>query len=383
MKISIVQPRLSYFSGGGERVPLESMIHLTKIIKDISFDLYTTKSVLPLSPDYERFKSIVRENNKINIYEIPIPKKFIHLYKIEPGTNRYRWDAESLFFNNLVYKYLDKNKPDLILSYYLPDCIVKPKGIPSLLYLLGYPTTESEYREAMMAQYDGLISISQNTVDQWNNRLTEKIDSRGILPQGLDLNAKPSLVPDFEDDLFHIIFAGRLIERKGIKTLLEAVKLIGNGIAKYKVHIFGIGPMLTEIQAYISDNHLEQSVVLEGFKSNLLDYIHSADLCVFPSHEGDGLMNVVLESMYYNGLVLTTKKNGNEEAITNNVNGFLVEPRSVLELKNKIIYIINNYSELSKIKKMAKQTITEKFTWKHHADIFSSICASIIDEKTT
>ena len=170
MKIAVVQPRLSYFSGGGEKIPLELMSHLVDLL-DISFDLYTTKSVLSEAPGYTQFKANFRDSKKITIHELPVPKKFLSLYKIQPGMDRYRWDCESLFFNNLVYGNLLKDKPDMIFSFYLPDCVVKPTSIPSMLYLLGYPRTKSDYREAMLVQYDSIISSSQSALDRWNEQL--------------------------------------------------------------------------------------------------------------------------------------------------------------------------------------------------------------------
>lgn len=382
MKIAVIQPRVSYFNGGGEKIPLESMTHLVELL-DVSFDLYTTKSILPVAPGYELFKSAVANNSKVTIHEIPIPKKFAPLYKIEPGTNRYRWDAESLYFNNLVYHFLQLDKPDLILSYYLPDCIVKPPEIPSILYLLGYPRTDSEYREAMISQYDSVIAISKNTADQWNQRLNPLTDIQAILPQGLDLSSQPRLVDSFNDDFFHIVFAGRFMERKGIATILEAALLLQSNTGNVKFHLLGEGPMLQEIQAFISTHNLKKTVVIEGFKSNVLDYIKSAQLCVFPSYEGEGLMNVVLESMYYNGLVITTHGNGNEEIITNGKNGFLVNPHDAIQLKDQILSLKENYLKLSQIKKEAKTTISQNFTWKVHAQKFNSVCIQAIHEKNS
>lgn len=378
MKIAVVQPRLSYFSGGGEKIPLESISHLVNILDNVSFDLYTTKSPLRPAPGYELFKAKAAKNKKINIYEIPTPKKYKPLYKIQPGENRYRWDAESLYFNNLVYDPINKNKPDIILSYYLLDCLFKPAGIHSMLYLLGYPRTESEYREAMLDQYDSILSITQNTLNQWNSRLATQIHSQGILHQGVDLTIKPKNVPHFRKHDFNIVFAGRLIQRKGIITLLDAIRILRQETKNIKLFILGDGPLLNDIKEFVEVNHLEDCVALEGFRSDVIDYINSANLCVFPSHEGEGLMNVVLESMFYNGLVITTYGNGNEEAITDNKNGFLVKPSDPTDLKDKIKYVIKNDPTLTKIQKKAKDTIVNNFSWENHAKSFYSICNKVL-----
>lgn len=90
-------------------------------------------------------------------------------------------------------------------------------------------------------------------------------------------------------------------------------------------------------------------------------------------------MSVVLESMYYNGIVLATTNNGNEEAITNNINGFLVEPRNANALAEKILYVIEHETELAPMRQNALATIQNKYTWNKYATRFRSICQAVLD----
>ena len=183
--------------------------------------------------------------------------------------------------------------------------------------------------------------------------------------------------------MFHIVFAGRLIERKGLKVLIEAVNLLREENNNFKLHIFGEGSMLSDLQKAVTLNHAGKNILIEGFKANILDYLASAQLCVFPSLEGEGLMNVVLESMYYNGLVLTTHGNGNDEIITDGLDGFLIEPNNAQILKEKMLYVMNNFANLSQIKVNARRKIQCNFTWENHARKFDSICKKLIQEFRT
>lgn len=377
MKIAIIQPRISYYNGGGETIPLEAITHLSHILDDVSFDLYTTKPPLPFTEKYLSFKSKI-DPNKVNVFEIEPPLKFKHIYSTPPGSDRPRWDIESLYFNNLVLPLITNNRPDIVWSYYLLDYLLKVKDVPSVLYLLGYPRTNSEYREAMISQYDAVIPITRNVLNKWNDRLSIKIDTTEVLHQGINIGNPTKNLEYFDPDNFNIVFAGRIIERKGLITLLESIKMLRPTINNVKLYIFGEGPFSDEVDKYISGNNLTDNVVLGGYKSDIFSYLCGANLCVFPSHEGEGLMTVVLESMFYNGLVITTHDNGNEEAIIDNINGFLVDPKNPSELANKILYIYKNYSKLSDIKANAKSTIKNKFTWNNHAKRFYRLSAELI-----
>lgn len=382
MKIAVVQPRLSYFNGGGEKIPLDSIANSINLVEDVTFSLFTTKPPIPYSGTYIDFKNKYLGNSKIDIVEIPVPTKFKYLYDIMPGEDRLRWDIESIYFNNLVHDSVIKAKPDVVLSYYLPDYVFQVPKIPSILYLLGYPRTDSEYREAMIAQYDRVISISRTTLDQWNNHLKIKIDSNTILHQGVDLTKIPSKITKFESSIFNIVFAGRLIERKGLLTLLEAICLLARDKSNFKLYILGEGPMHATVLDFINDNNLNDKVSVEGFKDNVVDYLSSANLCVFPSYAGEGLMNVVLESLYFNGMVISTNGNGNEEAIINGDNGYLIDPHDPRALKNKIQQIMDNPND-KHMREKAKLTISKEFSWIKHAEELRELCREVINGKAS
>lgn len=379
MRIAIIQPRLSYYNGGGEKYPMDAIRHISSITNDIYFDVYTAKTLLPETTNYASFKASINPK-KVRIIEKDVPSKYAYLYNIQAGEDRFRWDAESLYFSNLVYEDLCKNKPDLIWVYYIMDGLVKPVNVPATLHLLGYPRTVSDYREALLAQYERIVPISENVLQKWNGLLNRKISTKDILSQGVDIHLECKEIPIFKKETFSIVFAGRLIERKGILTLLEALEnIISITKRKVNLYILGEGPYSDSIKCHISDHGLQNVVHMVGYKNDLHNYFHNANMCIFPSYEGEGLMSVVLESMYYNGLVLTTTNNGNEEAITNGINGFLVEPRNPNSLAEKILYVIEHETNLAPMRQNAAIIIRDKYSWDKYATRFRDICQSVLD----
>jgi phosphatidylinositol alpha-mannosyltransferase len=95
------------------------------------------------------------------------------------------------------------------------------------------------------------------------------------------------------------MFLGRLVSRKGCRTLLEAAKLLVGQHVKFRVVICGKGELLSELQMYVKTNNLEKWVEFTGFvtEDDKPRYIKSADIMVFPSSGGESFGIVLIEAM--------------------------------------------------------------------------------------
>jgi glycosyltransferase involved in cell wall biosynthesis len=92
-----------------------------------------------------------------------------------------------------------------------------------------------------------------------------------------------------------ILFIGRLIKRKGVYTLLEALKILKERRTEFQVIIIGDGPELNNLAEYIRKNNLTHLVSIHKniSHSQLLYYYNAADLFVMPSFsESFGLVFV-------------------------------------------------------------------------------------------
>jgi glycosyltransferase involved in cell wall biosynthesis len=90
-------------------------------------------------------------------------------------------------------------------------------------------------------------------------------------------------------------------------------------------------------------------------------------------------MSVVLEGMYYNGTVVTTINNGNEEFIVNNESGYLIEANNQDQITEIITRLYNDPMFIEKTKIKAKQLVQD-CSWKNYCENFNEICLSVIRE---
>ncbi|MGE6345430.1 glycosyltransferase family 4 protein [Bacillus mycoides] len=136
-----------------------------------------------------------------------------------------------------------------------------------------------------------------------------------------------------------ILYYGRLSKEKGIDTLLDAQRLLGERIT---LKLIGTGPEEARLKARVEQESI-QNVEFLGFKSgnDLVVEIKKAKATIIPSvwHEVFGL--TIIESLSAGTPVIGSKVGGITELIQEGENGFLFERANEKELANKIERLIN------------------------------------------
>lgn len=374
MKIGIIQPRTSYYVGGSEKI---SLIH-AKLLSERGHNVTLHTISHPAGEKSILYQSYLNEP-KFNIFEHIVPKKFEDLYTVSPDEDENRWKTESFFFNTLIFNKLYEENNDIVYSYYLPDALHKPFQSKNIVYLCGYPINTINMYRSFFNQVDGVISISNIVEQKWREQI-KNVPNKYMLGTGVTYPVKITNIP--HKYKYNIVFAGRLIERKGVLTLLEAFNLISSQDHSVHLWILGDGPQKNEIIKHIHKLKLEKQITLCGMVSNLTDYFGFADISVFPSYEKDGLMGVVLEAMSVGSPVVTTIGSGSEDVIESGVNGFLVKPKDVKALFRIFIMLIYDENKKKLVGELAKKEVAEKLNWNVRIKSLENIFQDIIKTNT-
>ena len=174
-------------------------------------------------------------------------------------------------------------------------------------------------------------------------------------------------------DKFHILFFGQIKKVKGLDVLLKAISmLVNNGITDLQLTIAGKvwKDDFTEYDALIRENNLEEFVTadIRYIPDDEVDmYYNSADLVVLP-YKKIYQSGVLLMAMSYSKPVLVSDITGMTEVICDNENGFVFESENVQSLKNKILFIKNNFNIRNSVVQKSDIDITTKFSWDEIAD---------------
>lgn len=191
------------------------------------------------------------------------------------------------------------------------------------------------------------------TISEFNQRFLENLQADSskieIVRCGVDENWQPPAKPARTNALFTIGTVGRLVEKKGIDTLLDAVaELVGEG-RKVQVKIAGNGPLEAALKQQAKSLGLaDDAVIFLGALAHdeVAGFISQLDVFVLPCKKDsngdmDGIPVVLMEAMLCEVPVISTNISGIPELVVNNVSGLTVKPGDVAGLSQAISKLIN------------------------------------------
>lgn len=134
-----------------------------------------------------------------------------------------------------------------------------------------------------------------------------------------------------------IVFAGRLVEEKGVQVLLAAAHILQQRLPELRIVIAGTGPLEDAIREQIQSEGLT-NVDMRGFVhgTNLDTLIAESLALVVPSVWYENAPMSIYESLAIGTPVIGSNSGGIPELITEGVHGYVFEPGNIEELAKKV-----------------------------------------------
>ena len=213
-----------------------------------------------------------------------------------------------------------------------------------------------------------------------SHKIVTKEKTTKIIYNGINTPEESKNVrwPDKKNNVIRVLSVGRVTRKKGYDYVMQALGELRNKHRNLLYYIIGDGVDLPYFQKVAENEKVSDITFFLGEKTNseVMGYLKSCDIFVLPSrNESFGI--VYIEAMYMKKIVIGSKGEGIEEIIKDNKNGFLVEPRNVLELKSKLDYIISNIDRLRCIGEKAFHTVWPKLSWENNAKNYISLYKAI------
>ncbi|MDJ0845578.1 glycosyltransferase family 4 protein [Crocosphaera sp.] len=189
-----------------------------------------------------------------------------------------------------------------------------------------------------------------------------------IIPYGLTIEPKPC--PERSPEAIpSLLFVGRLIERKGLKYLLEALPLVLKE-RPVKLRIAGKGDREAEFKNLCRSLNLNETVEFLGFlsRSALAQEYANCDIFVFPSivdskGESEGLGIVAIEALAHQKPVIATANGGIPDIIIGNETGLLVPEKEPTALAQGILQLLSDPQQAAIMGKAGSAHIQKHFSW--------------------
>jgi len=167
-----------------------------------------------------------------------------------------------------------------------------------------------------------------------------------LLPMGVDTQSVGELAAMTTKVPGQLLVVGRLVEKKGIEYLLEALRILRDrGVATGQLVVIGDGPIRAELETKAAGLNVE----FRGQRGR--DEVHQAiaesEVMLIPSvtaanGDQEGLPVTLLEGAAGRICVIASRLPGIDEVITNDVSGLLVPQRDASALADALERVLGD-----------------------------------------
>ena len=205
--------------------------------------------------------------------------------------------------------------------------------------------------------------VKKNLVDYYDlldNQVT--VIHNAVKPFVGEIIEDPLVKKLHDEGCFVIGNIGRLSEQKGMEYYIKAIPEVIKECPQARFVIAGSGEdesKLKELSEYIG---ADKYLTFLGYRNDVQNLMSQLDLIVLSSL-WEGLPLTPIEAFSVGKTIVATAVDGTPEIVRDMENGLLVESRNTRQLSNKIIYIISNEKLHHALKKMARETYNQKFSF--------------------
>ncbi|WP_256756701.1 glycosyltransferase family 4 protein [Cohnella sp. WQ 127256] len=309
----------------------------------------------------------------------------VHIYRVPTGSAMTYLSHVKSFIKGKRFDFVQvDNRPRFIEP--LKQIL---KGTPISLFLHSLTFVSSPYASRATAargltKADVIIANSASLKQQLSDRFPGTAKRIRKVWLGVDTNRFSPAMQARKNGVFRVLFAGRVIPRKGVPVLLKAVKLAQSTTSKpIRVTIAGgtgssrsnyLNSMRSLSRKLRVNTHFLGTVP----HSRIHKVYRQADVFVCPSqqHEAFGLVNV--EAMSSGLPVIASKNGGIKEIVKHNRNGILIndyhQPQA---FARAITRLIKESSTRKRMSIHARQDCLKQFSWGASAKRLSKIYVSL------
>lgn len=214
-----------------------------------------------------------------------------------------------------------------------------------------------------------VTAVSSQTANKlfYMLRGTTLEETRGriaLLPMGVDSQGTDTK----NGDPKHVVVVARLVEKKGIRYLIEAWPEVLKSVPDASLTIAGDGPLREKLeqQARESRARIEfPGYILGKAKDELLQ---SAGVIALPSvvaadGDADGLPVALLEGLSRGCIAVASDASGAQDILTDGRNGFVVPAASVAALVEALVRSMTMSAHDRRQMTIAARRTAESFTW--------------------
>ncbi|HUS25625.1 MAG TPA: glycosyltransferase [Candidatus Binatia bacterium] len=182
-----------------------------------------------------------------------------------------------------------------------------------------------------------------------------------------------------------VAFAGRLVEKKGARVLLEAFARLARQRPRARLVIAGDGPEAAALRLHAGALGVADRVAFAGAQGHeaVLELFERATVAAMPSvtaRDGDseGLGLVMLEAMSCGCPVVASSLAPVRTVIEHGVNGWLVPEGDAAALADALARLLEDAAQRQRLAQAARETVRRGYSWARSGERYAALFEELL-----
>ncbi len=230
------------------------------------------------------------------------------------------------------------------------------------LYLRGQNGIESSVSQKLYRKADIVLTVSPGFTE-----IVKELGGNADTIRPMITISETDIVTDREykpKDEYRVIFLGRIEFDKGLRELIQAVRLLkDHGIKNFNLDIVGDGSHMAYLKQLCSNLDVDNMVTFWGNQSSkekIKRFFIQADIFILPTYH-EGFPRTLYEAMAFGTPIITTFVGGIPYIMRNKENCLEIQPKSVESIYKVLRSVMEDYGQVGPIACNASQTLSNYF----------------------
>lgn len=217
-----------------------------------------------------------------------------------------------------------------------------------------------QLRGALFKRADAIVALSQQSLDELEQF---GFDMNRVLatPNGIRTQSVDSL-RRIQEALCRMVFVGRLHPEKGLKDLIDALRLVEARCPNraWCLDVVGDGEQMPLVNRWIHEAGLAGKIRLLGHRDGVADLLQQYEMLLLPSYR-EGNSNVILEAMAARVAVISTRVGGTPMLVGPRGREWLHDPGDIEALAVLVVRLLEEPGQRKALGQVLRQRISDHF----------------------
>ena len=207
-----------------------------------------------------------------------------------------------------------------------------------------------------------------------------------VISMGVDLKNRYVPDPDIVRKPGNLLFVGRLVKKKGLRVLIEAMPRILHYFPDVHLTVAGSGPLEKDLRKLTQILEIPDKISFKGMmkQSKLPELYQQATLAVFPfviekSGDQEGLGLVVIEAMGCGCPVIASNLPAIHDTVKHGKSGWMVPPDDSYALADRVITVLQHPDKQTLVSKIARNRVVGLFDWEIVSQKYRQLITALLE----